>query len=1056
MRIRELEIDRFGVWRDVTLPLNPNGVTVFYGPNEAGKSTLMRFIRGVLYGYQSRDERTPGPNPQPFACSGTLRIDHGGRELRLRRVTETGSRGRIELDGRRIADDDPFLTQLVGGASEPLFQNVFAIGLHELQQLATLNGEEVAEHIYGLSLGPDGQRILRAQSSLLGERQRLLGEDHRSGEIHDLLKQLEAIERDIARAGAPTDQHGEIIARQQSLEKKIEGHKREQAGLKQTLRGHQFLQRAWTPWSRERELRRQLDRLPKFDIPPEVLGRFDELELEIEEVQGTRRRILEDVRRLKKQADDIQIRPEIEEHSCRVLNLFEQREKMLALEKRIQEGPRQKFAPVQVPELQPLLARISGNWTVDRLQRLEMSPKSLQSLLKSADEYKLATRRRGRLVKLYKRRTAQLQKLQRELESQTKLMGGLSPQEFKSQCRKRIEELERLAELATRRDQLHRASQLLSGPIAQRVIGHELPPFFSTVLWFFSVGGLIMFGCGLYAFLNGYAQIVRGDWTSLLVGIIYSLMGISALALRYTMTQHFSSQEVRLVGSGDEQARLQQEITSIEEEIDRLTRRDALKLPLSGSAPRHGDVTPVSERLLLADLRKQIADIDGLESLSNKVERMRRTLSVMRQRLQETQRNVSRCRREWNDLLRAQGLPESLKTDPAIQTFAQLMEAKTVWQQHQLAGSNHVDRDKEDLAEFRKQVESLGIMLHGPNSRIYDHYRALAEWQQEVQAIAERRRQRSQLRKSAKDKHTEAERHGERLKRLQTQRTELLARLGVLNRDEITQRLQTLEQRSHLERQVQEIRSELVRLSESEPELAIVDDHFRDFDETTNLQAITTTNRKLEGLDASLRAAYEELGTLRQNLREVEDDRKLTSLRFDRAQINAALKEATHRWCAARLADHVVGSLRDRIEKTRQPKTLQRASVYLRKLTCERYRNIWTQLGDRVLVIDDDQGQSLRVEQLSSGTREQVFLAIRLAMIDGLAEDGMELPLVLDDVTVNFDQTRTEAAVGTLLDVAGDGQQILLFTCHQHLARIFEQEGVEPVQLPSHEGSLVV
>ena len=101
------------------------------------------------------------------------------------------------------------------------------------------------------------------------------------------------------------------------------------------------------------------------------------------------------------------------------------------------------------------------------------------------------------------------------------------------------------------------------------------------------------------------------------------------------------------------------------------------------------------------------------------------------------------------------------------------------------------------------------------------------------------------------------------------------------------------------------------------------------------------------------------------------------------------------------------------------------------------------------MFIDDDQGHSLRVEQLSSGTREQVFLSIRLAMIDGFSQQGMELPLVLDDVTVNFDQIRTEAAVRTLLDVAQRGQQLLLFTCHLHLTHLFQQEGIEPIFLPT-------
>jgi len=57
---------------------------------------------------------------------------------------------------------------------------------------------------------------------------------------------------------------------------------------------------------------------------------------------------------------------------------------------------------------------------------------------------------------------------------------------------------------------------------------------------------------------------------------------------------------------------------------------------------------------------------------------------------------------------------------------------------------------------------------------------------------------------------------------------------------------------------------------------------------------------------------------------------------------------------------------------------------------------------------------------------------------------------VFDDVLVNFDQSRTEAAVETLLEFAEQNQQVLFFTCHLHLAHLFEARGLEPIWLPGH------
>lgn len=91
------------------------------------------------------------------------------------------------------------------------------------------------------------------------------------------------------------------------------------------------------------------------------------------------------------------------------------------------------------------------------------------------------------------------------------------------------------------------------------------------------------------------------------------------------------------------------------------------------------------------------------------------------------------------------------------------------------------------------------------------------------------------------------------------------------------------------------------------------------------------------------------------------------------------------------------------------------------------------------------------MEQLSGGTREQLFLAIRFALVREFNKRGIELPVVMDDLFVNFDEERTEAAVECLIEIASEGLQVLFFTCHQHLAELFQKKQVEPLWLPGHK-----
>jgi hypothetical protein len=62
----------------------------------------------------------------------------------------------------------------------------------------------------------------------------------------------------------------------------------------------------------------------------------------------------------------------------------------------------------------------------------------------------------------------------------------------------------------------------------------------------------------------------------------------------------------------------------------------------------------------------------------------------------------------------------------------------------------------------------------------------------------------------------------------------------------------------------------------------------------------------------------------------------------------------------------------------------------------------------------------------------------------------VRLPLVLDDVLVNFDSQRAKAAAMVLRDFAATGHQLLVFTCHEHVAKLFKSLKATTCRLPSN------
>ncbi|HJT32219.1 MAG TPA: hypothetical protein VJ783_09260, partial [Pirellulales bacterium] len=72
-------------------------------------------------------------------------------------------------------------------------------------------------------------------------------------------------------------------------------------------------------------------------------------------------------------------------------------------------------------------------------------------------------------------------------------------------------------------------------------------------------------------------------------------------------------------------------------------------------------------------------------------------------------------------------------------------------------------------------------------------------------------------------------------------------------------------------------------------------------------------------------------------------------------------------------------------------------------------------------------------------------------LVAAYSRRGIELPLVLDDVLVNFDAKRGKAAALALRDFASAGHQVLVFTCHEHLCKVFKSLKVVTHELPAND-----
>ena len=145
MRIREIHIDGFGRFSGVDYGPLEHPVTVFYGPNEAGKSTLLEFVRRVLFGFPRRSAKVnPYPALEGGRYGGSIAFeDSGGHPYDVRRTSGRSYGGEVTLIS---GTGDPLptseLATLLGNHSRDVFEQVFAFTLDELYSDDLLNARK--------------------------------------------------------------------------------------------------------------------------------------------------------------------------------------------------------------------------------------------------------------------------------------------------------------------------------------------------------------------------------------------------------------------------------------------------------------------------------------------------------------------------------------------------------------------------------------------------------------------------------------------------------------------------------------------------------------------------------------------------------------------------------------------------------------------------------------------------------------------------------------------------------------------------------------------------
>jgi len=1145
MRIRTLQVGAYGKFRDLELEFEGAGVQMILGPNEAGKTTLLEFVRELLFGFAERTPYAFGSAGGKVEGSATLTLADGRAvELRRRKGRKNTVSGTIDGDAEL---DEAGFAALLGNASPHLFRSVFAFGLEELAAgEKSLADQSVRSVLFsaGASGGADPKKVLE---SLDADARKLYADQARIPAVNKLLADLAELGKQVKGKSIRCEAYEERRAEHREAEARAESLAAGLLDASRDLALRERLAKALAPWRELCQLRREREGLSAPEgFPADGLSRFDAAEAEAARLAEERDRHRDAADRAGRELAGVAFDPRLIERRARIEGLnraigaVEQARRDLPEGRRDRDDARRDAAS--------RLAALAPSWTLEDLRGFRLTAEADDRLGRLADEREardralaeLASRRDGLLealdekaaalaalgepadvaplaallreaddytkaVQECERRRGEHRKLQREVDD---LLPRLSPplaspspqaallpappREAAARFKQELQKLDRRVEAAEdglRRDEaelagLEREVAALSrrdGDLPSRDVleemrrgrdagwdlmrrkfvdredvedearewlaDHAAEPSADLVdAYPATVREADRYADELFRHSSGVAKLeqfhalrdrVRRDREAL------AELRADAEAARARWRDLWAS--CGLVPLDPE---------AMEGWLDRL---EALRALRSRMAENEQEGRLVRESIDAFEAR--LAELTGREGPGSRLlavarEREREIREAERARA-DLQAEIRRLRKKADDagaeiearrgdeagwdgrrraLLAELRLPEGWDVALLGRVLQGLREAALRLKEaddHDARIAAHEAR----IAEFEPMVRELAEEL-APDLLDAPPERAAAELHARLTESVQARERRAHLEKGRDDARAEAGLREARLARLAADRDALLAAAGAETADAFREVALRAARIVELEEKIRSKRLEFDRLREPEPLDAFV----------ARLEAADAPGLEAERAEAEARRdrlqaekaeADRQVGSRRQALSEYErGGGDAAEIRQQIADRRAALAGLVDRYVPLVFAQHLLRRALARFEQGARPAMLRETSRLFDVMTGGRYVEVERPDDDDApLQVRRVDGELLEPHQLSAGTREQLYLAVRLAYVLHYCGRAEPLPIVMDDVLANFDDDRSRRTLRALGEVARSAQ-VLFLTCHPHVVEL--------------------
>jgi uncharacterized protein YhaN len=1152
--LRKLKLENYGIFTDKELIFPDGNLVVMYGPNEAGKTTLLHSIRESFFGFKSK------LNPYMFGsekmASEVNLLMRDGKEINYRRMKVKKIPVFGEIIGSTIELDEEKLLQIFGNINSDIYWNIFGFSLSELAQgEESLKNKEITEVLYGSGMG-GVTNIDEIKSQIVAEEEIIFKSRSTNPRLNKLIKRIKEKEKEMREyIIVPSNYTSEV----REIKNKEKAKNEMEEGLTKAKRRMDHIENLLEAYEPFLNIKNDRLALNKISIPPnlpqDMKSTYNEATKEMNRLGKELKRLWNEIQDLERNRDAISFSQNLIDEKPLLETLFSE---MRSIESCHRDIPKiETQSKMLQRDITDGLKGIDSTWDMDFLESFtaditvrnefdnlikaygvldknlvrlndrimsldneiadinsnlkeegeEKDPTPFEELQESSSEYKSDKKENLRLSKdnqaLEKNEKSIWKKLaplvkegqeidypvpmektikryEKELEKKKIILDRLK-HELESQERQLIDEKEDLSALVETKVRVDRKN--LSEMRNHRDKGWELikKEYIKSKKKVSQEDRKEWMGDKHTDLSGAYEEAVKES--DLISDQLYA--NSESVTKKEDLEKRIRKQKKLILDTEKRITQIEGEIADItskwNEEWDEEwkdcgfiphtpmemkewvnnqqallqilkeksqinTHMDGLKKNIDRFLEEARVHFPrITEKNVATTMKKVEKEIQEARDSNTRIKQLSKDLRKKQKDFQKREeekkkleKKADEWKKEWTTLLKKMQFYTDWDTDTADKVLRTLDNSKQKMKEDK---ENHFRiRDMENTVdEYLKKVEELVKRLKwkrmdrkNPEKTVKELYSILSEEQEKAQA-------RKELENKIEDRNAELNRMKKECQENEKTINNLFTRVGVGNDDEFLSLASQVEQAWKLEAQIEKNTEYLNRLRLKEDiSLEVLIDELNDTDFTVIEIEKEELKTKIDEMKEEWEQHLREYIALEQDFKKFDGSGKAAEIANEVEFLRAEFDTNMDRYISLVMARRLLEEAVNRFEKEHQPELLNIINGIFEKITDGRYTQIKASLDkENPFHVVDSDGNKKTPKQLSTGTREQLYLAIRLGYIEHYGRKVEPLPIIMDDVLVNFDDTRARNTAMALVDIARD-KQIIVMTCHENTVKTFQ------------------